>query len=372
MKDYLKNYKAEIHALSPIHIGCGEKLIKKEYIYLPKTHRVIVPDIQKMFGAIQTKGLLGEFTKFMLYTNNKGPSLSQWLGQKGFTFRDYEEWKKYEMDAGEAFVSQSARPKEIAVFIKDAYGMPYVPGSSIKGMFRTVLIAWEIHKHPKKFERIKKEIEIQSGKFAKRNQCLSKETVRLEQEIFHILNRDEQRKANAVNDVLSGFQVGDSAPISLKQLTLSQKIDYTLDGKEKPLPILRESLIPGTKICFDVTVDTSVCPYTPKEITEALNYFQGICYKYFYSRFRRGTKAQNIVWLGGGCGFLSKTIVYPLFGEDAVKVVDGIYKNTLGKNYGGHKHTKDLSLKISPHVCKCTRYRGELYDMGMGRIEFQG
>lgn len=370
MKDYLKNYKAKIHVLTPMHIGCGQRLLKKEYIYLPKTHRVIVPDIQKMFSAIQKKGLSSAFMDFMLNTGNKGPSLSQWLGQNGFTFKDYEAWKKYDMDAGEAFVSQTARPKEINTFIKDAYGMPYVPGSSIKGMFRTALIAWEIHKNPRKFERIKRDIEIQSGKFSKRERCLAKETSLLEQMILNTLNRDEKKTGSAVNDVMAGLHIGDSAPIGLEQLTLSQKIDYTLDGQEKPLPILRESLIPGTNIYFDVTIDTSLCPYTIGDITEALNYLQSVCYKYFYARFRRGTKSENIVWLGGGCGFLSKTIVYALFGADAVKVVDGIYKNTLGKIYSTHKHTKDLSLRIAPHVCKCTRYQGELYDVGMGRIEF--
>ena len=61
---------------------------------------------------------------------------------------DYERWKKYKMEAGEAFVRQEARPKEIVTFIKDTYGMPYVPGSSLKGMFRTALIARELLNHP--------------------------------------------------------------------------------------------------------------------------------------------------------------------------------------------------------------------------------
>ena len=60
----------------------------------------------------------------------------------------------------------------------------------------------------------------------------------------------KKKVKNAVNDCLSGLHVGDSAPVSLEQLTLSQKIDYTLDGKPKPLPLLRETLIPGTEICL--------------------------------------------------------------------------------------------------------------------------
>ena len=58
------------------------------------------------------------------------------------------------MDAGEAFANrESAPPKEIDTFVKDAYGMPYVPGSSIKGMIRTALISWEIQRNPEKYEK---------------------------------------------------------------------------------------------------------------------------------------------------------------------------------------------------------------------------
>ena len=58
-----------------------------------------------------------------------------------------------------------------------------------------------------------------------------------------------------------------------------------------------------------------------------------------------------------------------MFGKDAVTIADQVFRNTLGKNYSIHKHDKDKALRLSPHVCKCTRYGGELYDMGMGRIE---
>ena len=92
-------------------------------------------------------------------------------------------------------------------------------------------------------------------------------------------------------------------------------------------------------------------------------------YRNFYSHFRRGSEEKGIVWLGGGCGFLSKTIIYPVFKNDAVRITDAIFKNTLGKNYSIHKHNKDISLRAAPHVCKCTYYDGRLYDMGMGKIE---
>ena len=371
MRDYLKHYRVKISVLSPVYIGSGEKTGKKEHIYMPWNHHVIIPNVEKMYMDLQKKGLGREFADYMMDGRPKGPSLSQWLGQHKMQREDYERWKLYEMDAGEAFVSQTARPKEIEAFVKDAYGMPYVPGSTLKGMFRTALIADEIQKCPEKYERTGREIQSASAERANRKQCLARETKRLEQQIFYTLNRDEKKPANAVNDNLSGLHVGDSQPVSVDQLTLSQKIDVTLDGTEKPLNVLRETLIPGTEICFDVSIDTTICPYQMEDIIEALNIFQNICNRYFYARFHWEAKEKNTVWLGGGCGFLSKTVLYPLLGSNAVQVVDNVFKNTLGKNYVVHKHTKDLQLKLAPHVCKCTKYQGKLYHMGMGRIEFE-
>ena len=58
---------------------------------------------------------------------------SEWLKQNGFRGTDYEQWKRYEMDAGETSDPRARKQWEIQSFMKDPYGMPYVPGSSLKG-----------------------------------------------------------------------------------------------------------------------------------------------------------------------------------------------------------------------------------------------
>lgn len=370
MSNFLKHYNLKIHVLSPIYIGNGQKIGKKEYIYLSWDNRVIIPDIEKMYTALQKKYMEREYLDYML--KNGKIELGQWLKQHGYQKNDYMKWKKYELDAGDCLMNpakaQGATPKEIQCFIKDAYGMPYVPGSSLKGMIRTALLAYEVRHHASKYTCMKTQIQNSASVRQNADFCLARETQDLESIAFHTLQKDEKSQGNAVNCNLSGMIVSDSAPISVERLILSQKIDYTLDGKEKPLPILREALAPGTDIYFEITIEDE-CPYTIEQILEALEEFQQISYQYFYSRFHRGTKEKNIVWLGGGVGYLSKTVIYPMFEKDAVRVVDNIFKSTLKKNYETHKHTKDIALRISPHICKCTRYRGELYDMGMGRIE---
>lgn len=373
MKDFLQHYNMKISVLSPVHIGSGEKIGKKEYIYLPRTHRVIIPDMEKMYAGLRKTHSEKEYVDYMLKDGRYG--LEVWLKQNGYKEKDFQAWARYELDAGDRIAEdtrgRNQKPMEIMSFIKDAYGLPYVPGSSLKGMIRTALLAYEIRRNRGNFSDIKDQIQKNAPvrKSKNRTAHLSGETKKLETRAFHTLTKDEKNLSNAVNCNLSGLIVSDSRPVDLKQLTLSQKIDYTLDGKEKPLPLMRETLIPGTEIYFEISIDRDRCPYNIETILQALDEFQENCYRYFYSRFKRGKNEAGIVWLGGGCGYLSKTVIYPLFGKDAVKVVDQIYRNTLGPNYNIHKHNRDVSLNLAPHVCKCTRYKGELYDMGMGRIE---
>lgn len=361
----LKHCRIKIEALSPLHVGSGEKIGKKEYIYLPWDQMVIVPDIYRMHGELQRNGNGQAFQDYLL-KNNKD-ALGSWLKALGYRKSDYLKWKRYELSAGDAFLTRDSKAKDILCFIKDPYGMPYMPGSSLKGMFRTALLAWEIKQAPLAYKTILENIRNNAGRGGR--SALARETPQLEEAVFHTLDRGQVKRNNAVCCNLSGLIVSDSEPISVEQLVLTQKIDYTLEGKEKPLPILREALIPGTEIYFDLTIDTQICPYSLENILEALQYFQEVCYNRFYRRFKRGSREEGIVWIGGGAGFLSKTVLYPIFGAEAYKVANSVFQATLGKNYEVHKHQGDLSRKLSPHMCKCTKYDGKLYDMGMGKIE---
>lgn len=371
MRQCFKNYKMTIRAVSPIFIGSGEEIGKKEYIYMPWNHRVIIPDIYTMYDDLRKRGLSDEYEKFMIDSRNNQMSLSNWLAQKQFRQQDYERWAKYKLDAGEAFQDRNSRPKGISAFVKDAYGMPYVPGSSIKGMIRTALLIKEITEKPEKYRMNREQFKRGSGEKMGRNNYLKHEITELEKDTFYCLQRDDKKSNNAVNDCMAGISVGDSYPVSAECLTLSQKIDVTLEGKRKSLPILRETLVPGTEIHFDLKIDSSLCAYTIEDIMDAMLVFRDLSNQYFYSRFRRNIEEENAVFLGGGCGYVSKTVMYAMFGKDAVWLIDRIFQATLGRNYSDHKHGRDIDLQIAPHVCKCTVYQGKLYDMGIGQIFYE-
>lgn len=371
MKDYLKNYHVRMRTCAPVFIGDGTKVGNREYIFLPAQHKVIIPDLNRMYDALMKKGKRKAFEEYML--SEKIP-LGSWLRDQGFSVRDYGLFSRYTLDAGEYFMASertggSKPPQDILCFMKDPYGQPYIPGSSLKGILRTALLAWIVKDNPKYQEQLDAIESAQSSDRASRR-FLEKEDGRLERAVFHTLYRPDTRPDDAVNSIMSGLIVSDSSPLSTEQLTLSQKIDYSLDGNERRLPILRETLKPDTVLEFDVTIDSTVFPYEMGDLLEALDWFNGEYYEVFGKKFGRGNPEPGIVWLGGGSGFAAKTVIYALYPERrALELTDRIMWNTVGNKYTEHHHGEDISKGIAPHMYKCTRYDGKLYDMGMTKIE---
>ena len=69
------------------------------------------------------------------------------------------------------------------------------------------------------------------------------------------------------------------------------------------------------------------------------------------------------VYLGGGAGFVSKTMIYPLFDqEEGVRITQKIFEQTRVPEKHGHR--KDYSFGVSPHIVKYTRYEGRILEFG--------
>ena len=101
---------------------------------------------------------------------------------------------------------------------------------------------------------------------------------------------------------------------------------------------------------------------------EAIQMFYEQYYEVFQRKFPRNDRGEtNTVFLGGGSGFVSKTIIYSLFGEkEGIEIVKNIFDRTgVSKD---HKHYKDTRMGVSPHILKCTRYQGKEYMMGQCEV----
>lgn len=135
---------------------------------------------------------------------------------------------------------------------------------------------------------------------------------------------------------------------------------------------MRECIKPETVIKATITIDKTLCTLSPEDIMESVEIFYGTYYDVFQKKFSgTGRAADNTVFLGGGSGFVSKTIVYALYGEqEAIHITKDIFEKTNVPRE--HKHGIDPRLGVSPHILKCTHYRGKEYMMGQCEMKIIG
>lgn len=366
MNNCLKHYHCVLHTAGPVFVGSGRELSKKEYMFLPDG-KIGVMSIEKLYFLIRKKHLEMAFEDFM--THQSRTDLKHWLMEHKISLEESKRCMKYVIDSGDT-VLQRGTKTAIMEMVRDAYGMPYIPGSSIKGMFRTILLSSSILGKPGEFARNKQEL-LMAGKQDRvnKNRYLLPEVKKVEQRQFCTLEREGTKTEDAVNDIMSGFIVSDSEPLRNEDLVLCQKVEKHMDGNEKRLNLLRECICPQKEIHFELTIDEQICRLTWEQLEQAASDFAESYNDCFLSSFSGGDRLRNgQVYLGGGAGFVSKTIVYPLFGKkEGVLFARDVFDKT--KVPREHKHYKDVQWNVSPHILKCTRYQGTLYQMGLCNLK---
>lgn len=375
MAEHLKRYQLKLITKGPVFIGDGKSLGKKEYFKKGKI--VYVPDLQTMYHGLQKLRLDKKYESFLLDSAYGRMGLEQWLRQNHIDPMKNREWISYTLDAGDILETQRM---EILTFIKDPYGCPYIPGSSLKGALRTALLSYELCREGERYAREKSELihEARTSR-EKRKFYLKKQAEDLETKVFNRLDRlkKESEKRKAVNDVMSCLRISDSRPLSTKDLILCQKLDMFTTGKYNPINVMRECIRPEVKIEFEMTIDDRF-PYTVEEILEAVKNFVIRYYNSYSIPFLKQNPELekpriNYIWLGGGAGFVSKTVIYPMLHKkeendkqlarkDSVDTIANILTKTV--NNPEHDHEGDRSRGVSPHTLKITKCQGKMYEFG--------
>lgn len=365
MSEYLKTYQMKLITVGPVFVGSGKKLEKKEYIFLDREH-IGVMDIRRFYDFVRKNSMSKDFEDFMLKDGRK--DLKHWALDHKINMDKMKACMKYVLDSGDTAIERGTQ-LQILECMKDSYGKPYIPGSSIKGMFRTILLGADMQNNSEKYTREKKNLEENLAIKIRRTVYLKRESESLEKRFYCTLMRNEEKPMDTVNDSMAGFIVSDSEPLSMKDIVLCQKIEKHVDGQEKRLNVLRECIRPGTEIKFTITIDETLSDLTIEKIKDAVQIFAENYYEMFKSAFADVDRPQkNELYLGGGCGFSTKTVLSALYEKEKnVKVTKTVFENTGVPRE--HKHQKDLEYGVSPHILKCTRYQGKLEEMGLCRLE---
>lgn len=331
----MKYYTISLEVLTPVYIGSGAKITKKDFL--------INGHYAQIYDPLKLHAILGEkYERFLM--NNL--SLTDFLQRSNLREeKELADALMYSVSLGDKSIRKS---DSIDEFIKDPYGLPYIPGSSLKGAIRTAILANLIHENKGAYRSFYNDRIDQYGS-----------------------SREIEEKAfGSIKDsAFKSLKLSDSRPIDAESLILSKKIDVFKDGQtNNKLNLCRESLRAGTKAEFSLTVDSSrnVKYFEPDYILKAINFFANQYQTMYLNKFgfARNSYGENILYLGGGTGFLTKTVNHSIYGEATPERVS----DYLDKRFRRHKHYKDKTLGVSPRVKKCTIINHETIEMGICKI----
>lgn len=380
--NHLESYRFSITTLSPVFIGSGRELTKKEYLYQPRGHRAKIIPLHALFSFL--KGL--HLTEaYMDAIGRDGMDLYTFFKQNRVTDTQLEALDGYWIDAGDA-VQDGLAIQGIQLFMKDAYGRPYLPGSSIKGALRTALLAGLLDTFPAKESFARNTCTAVSNPRDGKDfqKTLARQSETLEVRLFHRLPlKQEDKRPDAVNDIMRAISISDSVAVDCEKLVLCRKMDYRPDGVTHTSPnIYRECVGPQVRFDSRLTLDTIYLREAGIDVDvlrEALTRFGKIYDECFLQAFKIPKDSDHTpfkklpLYLGGGVGFVSKTAVYPLLGkkqgtELTAKLLSFQFWDT---NKRHHHHNEDVAMGVSPHMLKCTQYKGHVYQMGRCEVKIE-
>jgi CRISPR-associated protein Csm5 len=227
---------AHIELLSPLHIGTGTDLLEG-VDWIQHDDYVYVADQNALLEAVFDRAGEEGRSDAAIATAIAGMTLNDLVEAGYLTKEDFAQDKKksplfrYRLRGTPAM-------NQISEQIKDVYGQPYLPGSSLKGALRTVLAVGGATVQKLRFDRLG------------RSRSWAAQPV--ERELFG---------RNPNYDLLRALQVSDSGPVSPDQLSLERVNIYptagqrTQYGRQRGLDLDVETLRQGTALQVPIKIE---------------------------------------------------------------------------------------------------------------------
>lgn len=390
--DRIEYKKLTIECLSPVHITDESGAIYSyQLLFEPQAKRIYFLNERLWVEFLYTHNLLPGFEK-LIAGSIKAESVFEWLKAAGITIADL---KSIITDSAAVGVDQRTLQNkraltEIIRTVHNVDGQPYIPGSSIKGALRNGIL----------YCLLKRQEDVRNYAWNRVSKILYDWNVRdkrlelwrlaqnIEIDLLHKLLIPKTRltsecipKTNMITSIMKGLSISDSQSEENVRTLIVQKTDVVHEVKtgkfrENRMMLFRECMPPGTKQSFSITLDrpifSSVGINSIQDIIAMQKeYFEDII-KMQASVFgdtlpEEFLKAHDgTLFIGGGTGFLSKTILAALApdAESARRAIAMVLHN----NFSKHQHLQ-LDKLASPRSVKIARTKRFSGFMGLCRIE---
>ena len=360
----------ELTCISPVHIGSGVKLLPFEYLYDRRRRDVFFVDEGKFSALLMRHQLIDDFVADM--RQRRRPYLMNWLTERRISEREIQ---GITLRRAKVHIRQDERSSlnDVACLETLSDGRPYIPGSSLKGAIRSAVV-YHLLRQPA-HENLRREYwgKLQEAMNARNIKAeIGKTAKKLEEELLCRLKyADEKGRYSdaAMRDVMRGLRIGDAMPTAKRLDTeVIQKIDVSTHAnksgrKEHGISLFRECIPMGSKFRFQITVEKEILAQIGIRDIEGLI---RMCRTYTASgiamqerAFGRDYRAEfdeagdADIMLGGGTGFLSKTIFYALAPTEEIgRKTVAVLLDQLFQHPAHYHRQKDTVL--SPRTLKLT------------------
>ncbi len=374
---HLERIRVTLTTSAPVFIGSQNKLNSRECIL--NKGIIYVPDFTLLVNEISRRHCMEDFESFLvepLTQQGFRQNLSGFLYSLQIPIYDNAPWILYKIRTGGEFVKLNG----LNLCLRNAQGRPYIPGSSIKGAFRTALLAARIPNTDLSY--------VMDNMMRKpKNDEVGQEEHSLR--TLNIVDEQGKRidKNNAITDLLKGLHVSDSAPFEKDSTIVCKKMELQADGelrgengKRPASPVYRECLQPGLKTHFYITLDRNVVgqTLTVESLTKALRAWYGLQRQYInqFDLFDYDLKALPDpgipLILGGGVGFQQHSLIYRAADQDKVrKTVHYVLKEQFTRRGRCSYKPKDINKDPAPYLLKLVKYGNRYYPMGHCRLALE-
>lgn len=379
MSGQIVRQEYELTCIAPVHVGSGQKLKSFEYLYDRRKDEVAFLNESKWIALLAQHDLMDTFADAVMSGAFLRQSIREWLLDHQIKEGELRSIILRRAASAPLITKERGRTKlnDIVAQTTLADGRPYIPGSTIKGALRTGILYHAIRRDPARFRSTWQEI-LRSLREPLKDQKKTSDRMmsRVEQVLLHTLClSDDVKTEDAVSSAMRGLRVSDALG-TVRDTVVLQKVDATTKKKRQgenvsELPLFRECIPAGAKLRFAVTADLSmlettglrsldealagVRAYTADGLRRLAAVFGGGYYRPLFDEAKEAD-----VLLGGGTGFLSKTLVYALAGSDEeahtfiASYLDAAFQKKnqrTGRREPAHRH-KELDEKISPRTLK--------------------
>jgi CRISPR-associated protein Csm5 len=247
----------EIKLLSPLHIGGTEVLSPLADYWMDANKNICLVNSQALAEMVSSSGQVDRYIRGVesIATERKGKFLQSLV-------KDDMKGDMQTVLTGEKIPSSGIEnPVEIDCCIKTD-GLPYIPGSSLKGAIRSAILQdWLASGSPASENALNEFINALEN-FARRNELKPGKRMDEIEKVFR--ESMEERLFGRLRDnnrlAASCLRVTDSEAGTFDDLTIFQLERFNLFTGDRNIPVLKECIKPGSIYTNRINIDYLSCP----------------------------------------------------------------------------------------------------------------